>query len=117
MAYSKLIEKRKAKGLSQEEVANLLGMEQSNYSRKENGHTAIHPTEWEKLAKALDTTVDEIFEPQNGVYIVNNDNASGTYAGSQNHFYNIPEYILNSLQKYIEKLENEIKELKEKAKK
>ena len=79
MVKQKFIEKRKAKGLSQEEVADLLGMEQSTYSRKENGHTAIHPTEWEKLAKALDTTVDEIFEPQNSVYIVNRDNANGFF--------------------------------------
>ena len=89
-----------------------MGMEQSTYSRKENGHSSIHPDEWEKLAKILDTSIDEIFEPRNGVYIVNNDNASGTYAGSQNHFYNIPEYVLNSLNKYIEKLEEENKELK-----
>lgn len=53
MVKQKFIEKRKAKGLSQEEVADLLGMEQSTYSRKENGHTAIHPTEWENSQKHL----------------------------------------------------------------
>lgn len=78
--------------------------------------TAIHPTEWEKLAKALDTTVDEIFEPQNGISFVNNDDSkSNNCVGSQNNYFNIPEYILNSLQKYIEKLEKEIEGLKSKS--
>lgn len=77
MVMQKLINKRKEKGFSQEEVAYQMGMEQSTYSRKENGHSSIYPDEWERLAKILDTSVDKIFEPRNGVYIVNNDNASG----------------------------------------
>lgn len=113
MVMQKLINKRKEKGLSQEEVASLLGMEQSTYSRKENGHTSIHPDEWEKLAKILDTSIDEIFEPRNGVYIVNNDNASGHYYSKDQHIhYKIPEHVLDTMKKYIEKLEQENKEMK-----
>ena len=37
MVKEKLFDVRTKKGLSQEELADLIGMTQSNYSRKENG--------------------------------------------------------------------------------
>jgi len=113
MIKQKLISKRKEKGLSQEEMAFRLGIEQSQYCRRENGKTKISKKEWEAMAKVLDTSLEEIYEPQDGVYVINNENANGEYSGSQNHFNSIPDYMLDTLKKYIQKLEEEIAVLKE----
>lgn len=54
MVKQKLIDKRKAKGLSQTEMAQKLNIEQSQYSRRESGVTQIMKKEWDKIAKILD---------------------------------------------------------------
>ncbi len=64
------------------------------------------------MANVLDTSLEEIYEPQDGVYVINKENANGEYSGSQNHFNNIPDYMLDTLKKYIQKLEEEIAMLK-----
>ena len=113
MIKQKLISKRKEKGLSQEEMAFRLGIEQSQYCRRESGKTKISKKEWEAMAKVLDTSLEEIYEPQDDVYVINNENANEEYSGSQNHFNSIPDYMLDTLKKYIQKLEEEIAVLKE----
>lgn len=113
MIKQKLINKRVERNLSQEEFANLLGLSQSQYSRRENGITKISKKEWDKMTKLLDTTLEEIYEPEDGIYIINNENASGNYSGSQNHFHQLPDYVLETMKKYIEKLEEENRNLKE----
>ncbi len=50
---TKLQEVRNRKGLSQEQVAEMVGMTQSNYSRKENGFTKMFQPEWELIAKKI----------------------------------------------------------------
>lgn len=112
MIKQRLIQKRKDRGFSQEEMAAKISMQQSQYSRRENGSVRITKKEWDKMAKALNTDLSEIYEPHDGVYVVNNENANGEYSGSQNHFHNIPDYVLESMNKYIKKLEKEIMELK-----
>ncbi len=59
----KLRKARLAKNLSQEELADLVGMTQSNYSRRENGRKTITEIEWIKLAKVLGVEKDTIYEP------------------------------------------------------
>lgn len=112
MIKQKLSEKRKSKGFSQEEMAEKLKMSQSQYSRRENGTVRMSKKEWDEMAKALNTDLEEIYEPHDGVYMINYENANGDYSGSHNHFHNIPDYVLESMQKYIEKLEEEIARLK-----
>ncbi|WP_099712165.1 helix-turn-helix domain-containing protein [Flavobacterium sp. 9] len=48
--------------LSQEEIADLIGMTQSTYSRKEKGVTNITMQEWIKIAKVLGVEKDEIYQ-------------------------------------------------------
>ncbi|WP_294964493.1 helix-turn-helix transcriptional regulator [uncultured Flavobacterium sp.] len=48
--------------LSQKEIADLIGMTQSTYSRKEKGITNITMLEWIKIAKVLDVEKDEIYQ-------------------------------------------------------
>jgi transcriptional regulator with XRE-family HTH domain len=107
MIKQKLASKRLERNLSQEKIADLLGISQSQYNRRENGVTKISKKEWDKIAKILDTPLENIYEPEDGVYIINNDNANGNYSGSHNHFSQIPDHILDTMRKYIEKLEEE----------
>jgi len=101
MIKQKLISKRKERGYSQEEMADKVRMSQSQYSRREKGAVRITKKEWDDMANALNADLEEIYEPHDGIYIINNENASGEYSGSQNHFHTIPGYILESMQKYM----------------
>lgn len=113
MIKQKLISKRKEKGFSQADMAYKLHLGQAQYCRRENGKTQISKSEWNKMARVLETTLDNIYEPEDGVYVINNENASGDYSGSQNHFQQMPNHVLETMRKYIELLEKENKELKE----
>jgi transcriptional regulator with XRE-family HTH domain len=116
MIKQKLASKRLEKNLSQEKIADLLGISQSQYNRRENGITKISKKEWDKMSKILDTPLENIYEPEDGVYVINNDNANGNYSGSHNHFSQIPDHVLDTMRKYIELLELQNTEFKEKLK-
>ncbi|MDQ1095778.1 helix-turn-helix transcriptional regulator [Chryseobacterium camelliae] len=75
MLKSKLHEVRIRKGLSQEQVAHLVGMTQSNYSRKERGTTKIFKREWILLAKKLEVTLEDIYEEEL-IIVINTDKQS-----------------------------------------
>ncbi|GEJ46951.1 helix-turn-helix transcriptional regulator [Chryseobacterium sp. ON_d1] len=118
MIKNKLIKARKAKEQTQESMAKILHMTQSQYQRREKGEIKISDEEWERMAKALDTSVDDIKEDDlANIHQVNNyDNNSGNYSASNNYFYNIPEFLLQNQQEYINLLKKEIQELKERIK-
>lgn len=60
MEYENLIHARKEKGLTQKEMADLLAMEQTTYSKKERGISRIRESEWQSFAKILEKDVDEL---------------------------------------------------------
>lgn len=107
MLKQRLQQKRKERGYSQEDMAHKLGIEQSQYSRRENGQVNISTKEWTAMSKILETTVEDIYEPQDGVYIIKYQNANGEYSGSHNHFQNYDNHVLDIQKKYITKLEEE----------
>jgi transcriptional regulator with XRE-family HTH domain len=111
MIKQKLIDKRKERNLTQEEFAYKLGIETTKYNRRENGVTKISKKEWDKMAKVLETTLEEIYEPEDGVYIINGDNAHGNF-GSNHTFNNFSEFAFETMKKYIVKLEQENELLK-----
>lgn len=112
MEKQKLIKVRKAK-YTQENMAKILHMTQSQYQRREKGEIKISDEEWERMAKALGTTVDEIKEDDSNKHMINNfNNNEGNYFGSTNHFYNIPEFLLENQQEYVNLLKKEIEALK-----
>ena len=113
MEKQKLIETRKKRGYSHEQMAKHLHMDVSNYNRREKGQAKITSTEWEKLASILDVSVEEIFESEEAMIFVCKDNATGNYQGN-NNIYSIPEFLLESQRKYIAKLEKENAALKKK---
>ncbi|WP_445457476.1 helix-turn-helix domain-containing protein [Flavobacterium sp. HNIBRBA15423] len=112
MEKIKLIEARKQKGFSQQQIAEHLCIDVSNYNRREKGQAKISSNEWEKIASLLNVPIEEIYESEESNFFVFRDNSIGNYLGT-NHIYSIPEYLLESQRKYITKLEEEIKELKE----
>jgi len=114
MTMEKLRTLRKQKGYTQQQIADLLATDVSNYSRKENGDVRIFDDEWEKLAKALEVPVEDIREEKTSQIQHNdkptlNDNSSINY----NQYCNIPEYLLENQQEYINLLKEQIKALKE----
>lgn len=113
MIQQKLRNLRKQKCMSQEKMAKILSTDISSYCRKENGKSKIHDDEWEKLAKALNVSVDDIKESEN-LGIVQNDNLtfndnSGNY---EHQKFNIPNSILENLQDYIKILKEQNESLK-----
>ncbi|SFC53452.1 helix-turn-helix domain-containing protein [Flavobacterium phragmitis] len=104
MTKTKLTNARLAKGISQEELADLIGMTQSNYSRRENGHKKISEVEWIRIAKELGVSKEEIYEPDE-------DPAPKSDALKMLQF-TMPNFILE----HIELLKKENKMLKEKLK-
>lgn len=107
MGASKLETLRRQKNFTQQELADLLSTDVSNYSRKERGLVKIYEDEWEKLAAALEVSVkdlkgnerpDKIFIPENG--------------GSSYQY----ELVIKKMEKYILLLEKQNQELREEIK-
>ena len=67
---------REAKGLSQKEVALACKMDNSNYSRIENGKTDPAFSSVIKIAKALGVELDELFKADSVFKEVNSSNRS-----------------------------------------
>ena len=106
MIQTKLKNLRKQKGYSQEQMAKTLSTDTSNYSHKE------HDEEWEKLANTLDVPLEEIQEKD--VKFSFNFDSSTLHDDSENNitYSNVPDFFIETQKKYIEKLEEEIKQLK-----
>lgn len=60
---SLLISARKAKGLRHEDIARLLGIDRTTYSRWESGERTPRLDEALRLAALLGRTVEELFGP------------------------------------------------------
>lgn len=95
---------RQNKGLSQETMADLIGITQSNYSRRENGKKKITENEWKKIAKALNVELEEIYQPSTIDTI--------QYKASLNN-----NQDSSTLSRYIKSLEIENANLKQKIEK
>lgn len=104
MLHENLIQARKQKGLTQKEMADMLAMEQTTYSKKERGISRIRENEWIRFAKILDKDVDEL--KRDNKVTQNNENLNS------NMYLNILEIII----KYNQKLEEENSLLKEELK-
>lgn len=108
---------RKQKGYTQQQIADLLATDVSNYSRKENGDVRIFDDEWEKLAKALELSVEDIKEEKEPNVVQKNENITfhDTSSFHQSGIYNcnVPNYLLENQQEYITLLKEQIKALKE----
>ena len=96
---------RTAKGYSQLEFSKLVAMDQTTYSRKETGKTFITEQEWDRFAKTLGVSKEEIKEklaPQaiNENYVFNDQSV-----GIQN--VSLPIEVLETILRYNKKLEED----------
>ena len=107
MIKNRLIAARKEKNMTQNDMAEVICVSQSQYQRRERGEIRISDDEWIRLAKFLGKDISDIKEEDSNTTINNYDNYSGNYAEGDNHFYNIPEYVMKNLIDYIEKLKEE----------
>ena len=112
MEKKKLAEMRDFKGFTQQQVAEQLCMCTTAYHRREKGIIQINITEWEKIAKLFDVPLSEIFEPDEKLSVIFNDQSSGNYQGTTN-IYAVPKSLLENQQKYIALLEEKIERLKQ----
>lgn len=83
----------------------------SNYNRREKRQVKISLNDWEKLAEILETFVEDIFESQESIFIICKDQSVVINNGT-NNVYTIPEFLIESQRKYLQKLEEEIAMLK-----
>jgi len=110
---TKLINTRKNKRFSQQDVATFLKISPTHYQRKEHGDTKIFDEEWEQIAKLFEVPVEDIKEDDTE-FKVNQyfENVSGNQVGS---YCNVPEFLLENQQKYINILLEKIEELEKKV--
>jgi transcriptional regulator with XRE-family HTH domain len=86
MEKTKLISVRMLKGFTQQQVADYLCMDVSNYNRKEKGAVKIRKDEWERLSEFLKVSIEDIFESEESHCFIFKDNSTGNYLGT-NHIY------------------------------
>ncbi|MDN3692469.1 helix-turn-helix transcriptional regulator [Chryseobacterium tructae] len=66
----KLIAVRKAKKMTQADIATYLKISQTQYQKRETGKIKISDQEWVDIARLLDVSVEEIFEEYTSQYLV-----------------------------------------------
>lgn len=98
------------KQIRQEEMADLVGMTQPTYSRKERGVVNITTQEWELMAKILEVEIQDIYQD------ITRKNVLPRKSNSP--YLSIPDFILEELdflKKENLKLKEKIKILTEKS--
>jgi transcriptional regulator with XRE-family HTH domain len=99
---------RESKRLSQENVAFELGLNQSQYSRRESGNINFSPEELEQLSKLLEVSMDELFS--NDSVVFNNNNQRGGYFGQN---IEIPTQLIEQYELRLKEKDDLICSLKE----
>ncbi len=112
MIQEKLRNLRKRKNISQQEMAKIIGTDTSNYSRKERGEVRIYIDEWEKMARALDVTIEDIKNEGEEVSDSYSHSNITEQSGNGLNFYHVPDIFIETQRKYINKLEKEVESLK-----
>ena len=117
MVLQKLKAVRKAKIGSQKVMASKCAMDQTTYSRKENGISPTTEEEWQRFANILDVNVEDIKEEQKMVF--NNENCTfqdNSQLNQGTQYISIPQSLLETTLKYNAKLEMENAKLEEEIK-
>ncbi|MDR3023162.1 helix-turn-helix domain-containing protein [Chryseobacterium sp.] len=119
MQKEKLRNVRKRKGFTQQQVADYIATDVSNYSRKESGDVKIFNDEWDKIARFLEVPMEEIYESEEITQINNFDNITSSSSFGVNNGilnFNIPEYLLETQKDLIELLKKENQRLQKEIK-
>ncbi|MBW8522228.1 helix-turn-helix domain-containing protein [Chryseobacterium chendengshani] len=70
MKKEKLIIARKAKKISQNDIAIYLKISQTQYQKRESGKIKMTDLEWQRISKLLDVEVDEIYEDHIDINVI-----------------------------------------------
>jgi len=100
---------RELKRLSQENVAYDLGLNQSQYSRRESGAIKFNAEEIEKLSKLLDISANDLFGEE--TIVLNNKDQKG---GNFGQYINYPLELTEMYENRIKEKDEIIELLKEK---
>ncbi|HFK5569779.1 helix-turn-helix transcriptional regulator [Elizabethkingia meningoseptica] len=103
MMKNKLIQIRKDKQFSQQDIAEYLKISQTQYQRKEKGFVEVKDEEWQRLARLFEVGIEVIWEENN--LFENQENI--------HDYCSIPGFLLDNQQEYIEMLKVEISQLKQ----
>lgn len=109
--YDRIKQIREDKKLSQSYIANELHLDQSQYSRRENGEIAFIPDELEIISKILDTPISKLFGEETNVFN-NIDQKGGNFA--QHQYINIPEKLIEQYESRLKEKDELIEFLKSK---
>lgn len=115
MEQEKLAEVRKAKGLTQKQMALKIAMEQTTYSRKERGKSPISDEEWKRFANLLEVPIEDIKETNNSSN-PKNENCTFNDSSIGIQIITMPQGAFEAIIKYNNKLEEENNTLKEQLK-
>jgi transcriptional regulator with XRE-family HTH domain len=116
MIQSKLKNYRTSKNISQIEIAKRVSMDQTTYSKKENGKSPINEEEWKRIAKVLDVAVEDI-KLENEPITIKNENCTFRENAIGIQYVNIPQNVFDIIIKYNTKLEEENLKLKKEVEK
>lgn len=67
---NKLIAVRKARKITQADIATYLKMSQTQYQKRETGKIKISDQEWKDIARLLDVSVEEIYEEYDNQHLI-----------------------------------------------
>lgn len=99
---------REEKKLSQSYIAHELGLDQSQYSRREKGEIYFNPDEIIKLSFLLDTSISILFDVQK--------NLSGKHLQTKNNLSSISEKLIEQYESKLKEKDEIIEMLREKLK-
>lgn len=105
----KLRKLREEKQISQEKMASLLDISQSQYCRKEANRVGFTEEEWSRMADLLDTEVENIRDEDAKVILQYNQ---GTITGIA-HVVNVSEQLVSELKEHNTSLKEIIEMQKE----
>jgi transcriptional regulator with XRE-family HTH domain len=100
---------REVKKISQDSIAHELGLNQSQYSRRENGSIKFNSEEIASLSKILDVNPAELFGDQSIIFN-NKDQSGGNFA----QYINLPEELINQYELRLKEKDEIIQLLKDK---
>ena len=107
---------RESQGISQEFLANELGISQKTLSRIENGQTDISVNQLKNIAKVLGVSATELFEDNKISIHIENQNGENFYGIQNGTVISLSskkeDESIEKIMDLIDKLEQEIKRLK-----
>jgi transcriptional regulator with XRE-family HTH domain len=100
---------REDKKFSQSFIAHELGLDQSQYSRREKGEIQFVPDEIIKLSKLLNTSISNLFEEENIVF-----NNIGQKGGNFGQYISVSEKLIEQYEIRLKEKDEMILLLREK---